>query len=234
MNQRLKKLAVFDIDGTIFRSSLLIELVDVLIDEDIFKKSAAKIYEGDKRRWLDREGDYKTYIDSVVTAFKKNLIGVRRDDFLRVANRVVALHKNRVYRFTRDLVRDLKKKGYYLVAISHSPKGVVEPFAKYLGFEKTYGMMYEVNPATKRFNGKIVYEDLIADKAKIVACVTEREPVTLRGSIGVGDTESDIPFLSIVDRPLCFNPNQKLLNVAKKNRWEVVVERKNVIYKINT
>jgi HAD superfamily hydrolase (TIGR01490 family) len=233
MVKPLKKLAVFDIDGTIFRSSLLIELVDALIEEGIFKPSAARMYESDKRKWLDREGDYKNYIDGVVAAFKKNLKGVRQDDFVLVAKRVVSFHKDRVYRFTRDLVHDLKKKGYYLVAISHSPKGIVEPFAKYLGFHKTYGIIYEINSETKRFDGKIVYEDLIADKAKIVARIIEMERVTLRGSVGVGDTESDIPFLRLVDRPICFNPNQKLLAAARKNGWEVVVERKDVIYEID-
>lgn len=233
MIQRLKKLAVFDIDGTIFRSSLLIELVNALIEEGIFKPGTARIYARNKTRWLDREGDYGTYIDDLVAAFKKNMKGVRYKDFLRVTNQVVALHRNRVYRFTRDLVRDLKKKGYYLVAISHSPKSIVEPFAKHLGFHKTYGVIYEIDAETGVFNGKMLYENIIADKAKIVARIMEGGRVTLRGSVGVGDTESDIPFLRLVDRPICFNPNQKLLAAARKNKWEVTVERKDVIYEIN-
>jgi phosphoserine phosphatase len=50
--------------------------------------------------------------------------------------------------------------------------------------------------------------------------------------VGVGDTESDIPFLKLVDRPICFNPNRKLYAAAKRHGWKVVVERKDVIYKI--
>jgi HAD superfamily hydrolase (TIGR01490 family) len=233
MKQPLKKLAVFDIDGTIFRSSLLIELVDALIEEGMFKPGTAKIYARNKTRWLDRVGDYGTYIDDVVVAFKKSMKGVRYKDFLRVTNQVVALHRNRVYRFTRDLVCDLKKKGYYLVAISHSPKSIVEPFAKQLGFHKTYGVIYEIDAETGTFNGKMLYGDIIGDKAKIVARIMEGGRVTLRGSVGVGDTESDVPFLHIVQHPICFNPNKKLLAAAQKNKWEVVVERKDVIYKIN-
>lgn len=182
MKQRLKKLAVFDIDGTVFRSSLLIELVEALIEAGVFAPHIAKFYVRDKKRWLDRAGDYETYIDSVVAAFKNNVKGVRYRDFLRVARRVVALHRNRVYRFTRDLVRVLRKKGYYLVAISHSPKGIVEPFARHLGFHKVYGILYEIDPKTRRFNGKMLYEKIIKDKASIVKRVLEKERTTLRGS----------------------------------------------------
>lgn len=232
MNPHLKRLAIFDIDGTIFRSSLLIELVDALIEADIFKPGVARFYERDKKKWLDRTGNYETYIDNVVAAFKKNMQGVRRRDFLRVTKRVVALRQKRVYRFTRDLAHSLGRRGYYLVAISHSPKDIVGPFARHLGFHKTYGILYEVDLGTGRFSGKMLYANLIADKAKIVTRVLEKEHVTLEGSVGVGDTESDIPFLRLVDRPICFNPNQKLCMVARRRGWEVVVERKDVIYKI--
>ena len=58
----------------------------------------------------------------------------------------------------------------------------------------------------------------------------EREGLTLKDSIGVGDSEADIPFLKLVDHPICFNPNKKLQLVAKKKKWKVVVERKDVVY----
>ena len=54
----------------------------------------------------------------------------------------------------------------------------------------------------------------------------------MQGSIGVGDTESDIPFLEMVAKPVCFNPNQKLYRYAKRMGWKTVVERKDVIYEL--
>ena len=62
----LRKVAIFDIDGTIFRSSLLIELVEVLIEKEIFPVSVRADYNREKVRWLDREGDYESYIMAVV------------------------------------------------------------------------------------------------------------------------------------------------------------------------
>ena len=57
--------------------------------------------------------------------------------------------------------------------------------------------------------------------------------LTLNKSVRVGDSESDIMFLNLVARPICFNPNMKLWNHAKEKGWEVIVERKNVIYELN-
>jgi HAD superfamily hydrolase (TIGR01490 family) len=230
MAVKRKKLAIFDIDGTIFRSSLLIELVEALIKERIFKPSVLKIYKKAKEKWLDRKGEYDDYIDAVVNAFRRNLKGVAYNDFLKVAKKVVASNKDRVYRFTRDLVKDLKKKKYYLLAISNSPQTMAKEFSNYLGFDKVYGRLYGLDDNNK-FNGEIMFIDLISDKAKILKRAVEKENLTLNGSIGVGDTESDIRFLKLVDNPICFNPNKKLFNYAKKKKWSIVVERKNVIYK---
>ncbi|MFY9462262.1 MAG: HAD-IB family hydrolase [Candidatus Sungiibacteriota bacterium] len=229
--RRLRKVAIFDIDGTIFRSSLLIELVDALIQEGVLKGNVRKQYARAYARWADRKDSYEKYLDAVIDAFEANLKGVRYKDFLRVAKKVVAFHENRVYRYTRDLVRQLKKKRYYLLAISGSPKAIVQEFCKKLGFNKVYGRIYELD-RRERFTGRITYRELIGDKAKILNRAVDKENLSLKYSIGVGDTESDIGFLKMVDRPICFNPNKNLLRIAQRRHWTVVIERKDVIYKL--
>lgn len=226
-----QKVAVFDIDGTIFRSSLLIELVEVFIEEGVFPETARGKYQRALEKWMDREGTYEEYIIAVVQAFMTHIKGVHYEDFDKAAKIVIARNKDHLYRYTRDLVRTLKKKGYYLLAISHSPKGIVDPFAKRLGFDKIYGMFYELGP-TDKFNGKIADEHLIRNKANILKRAVQKENLTLTGSIGVGDTEGDIPIFEIVEQPICFNPNMALYKHAKRNKWKIVVERKDVIYEI--
>lgn len=228
----MRKVAIFDIDGTIFRSSLLIELVEALIEKKIFHESVRADYEKEKVRWLDRKGDYESYINAVVRVFMRNIKGVAYDDFLAAAKMVVARYRHRTYRFTEELIADLKKKKYFVVAISHSPKGILDLFCKELGFDKVYGKFYELGP-TDKFTGKILDENLIMNKANILRRVVEVEGLTLKGSVGVGDTESDISFLELVDRPICFNPNMRLWKHAQRNGWEVAVERKDVVYELN-
>lgn len=227
-----RKVAVFDIDGTIFRSSLLIELVDELISDGTFPARARNLYVEAHRRWLDREDSYDKYIWAVITAFDKHIKGVGEKEFLRAVRKVVAFHRSRVYRFTRDLVRDLRKRGYFLLAISHSPKYVVDGFAKQMGFHKVYGRILEMDERG-RFTGRTAEAEQIFDKAKILRRAAVKENLTLRGSVGVGDTDSDAAFLKLVDKPICFNPNGVLYGIARRRGWRVVVERKDVIYDIN-
>jgi len=225
----LRKVAIFDVDGTFFRSSLFIELTEALITAGIFPKKIRKIYSEEHLLWLDRKGSYEDYIMAMVRGYEKYLPGVSVKDFNRVARQVVKIHHNRVYRYTRDLIAKLKSEDYFLLAISQSPKIILDLFCKQSGFDLVYGRRYEID-ADKKFTGKVMDLEIIRDKSVVLKRAIERYKLTLKGSIGVGDTEGDIPMLSLVDHPICFNPNQALYTEAMRNDWEIKVERKDVIY----
>jgi len=227
MKKTKQKIAVFDIDGTIFRSSLLIEILDALIQEGIFPASVTKEYAKSYSSWLNRVGTYEEYIMDIVKTFNHHIKGVRYTKFFKVAKRVSDFHKNRVYRYTRDLVKELKAKGYFLLAISHSPKEVVHEFCHLMGFDKYYGLIYKTNDKGV-LNGE--RDAIIFNKATILKRAVKLNNLTLKGSVGVGDTESDIRVLRLVERKICFNPNFRLYQYAKRHGWPVVVERKDVIY----
>ena len=141
-----KPVAFFDIDGTIFRSSLLIELVNKLVELEIFSGDAKDIYEQSHLAWQNREGSYEEYIDDVVKAFLKEIKGVHYGTFADTAREVVAVQRKRVYRYTRDLIQELKKNNYEIVAISQSPKTALDEFCKQYGFDRVYGRIYEIGP----------------------------------------------------------------------------------------
>lgn len=226
-----RKVAVFDIDGTVFRSSLVIELTKALIQARLFGETIEKEYSNEYIKWLDRKGSYENYIDALVRAFMRNIKGMYYGDFADVAKEVIAEQQHRVYRYTRNLIDDLKKQDYFLLAISQAPKTILEGFCKKAGFDKVYGRMYELGPED-RFTGKINDLHLIANKANIVKRALEKEKLTLECSIGVGDTEGDISFLELVAQPICFNPNTRLYKHAKRMGWKIIVERKDVIYEL--
>lgn len=227
-----KRVAFLDIDGTVFRSSLLIELVEELIREEVFPPDAYDQYRSHYAAWRNREGTYEAYIAAVVDTYLTHLKGVHYGTFADVGRRVVSVNSKHVYRYTRDLIKKLKQDGYHLIAISQSPKTVLDEFCRQYGFDKVYGRLYEIGPQD-RFTGEVVDEHLIENKAHIVDRVFERHPeLTRTGSIAVGDSDGDIPLLSSVERPICFNPNSALYEHAKKHGWQVVVERKDVIYEL--
>lgn len=231
MDIQAQKLAVFDMDGTIFRSSLFIELMNLMVHEGIFPKSTKQKYEKQYKEWQNRNGGYSEYVEAMVQAFHQNIKGVHYGDFADLSKRVVESQSKHTYRYTRQLVKDLKKDGYYMLAVSHSPKTILDFFCTTLGFDKSYGIVFELG-AEDRFTGEIVDKHLILNKSNIIKRVVQNEELTLEGSVGVGDTESDISMLEMVERPICFNPNSQLYKQARIRGWEVVVERKDVIYEL--
>jgi len=230
MKQR-RSVAIFDVDGTIFRSSLLIELVEEMVACGLFPKDARRHYQKAHTKWKNREGGYAEYIDAIIETFYKHIKGIHYSDFADASERVVARQGKHTYRYTRDLLKKLKRQGYFLLAVSHSPKTILDQFCPKLGFDKTYGIVYETGPED-RLTGDIADKHLILNKGNIVKRAVEKEGLTFDGSVGVGDTESDISFLELVGRPICFNPNSQLYRHARINNWEVVVERKDVIYEL--
>lgn len=222
-----KPLAVFDIDGTIFRSSLVIELTSALVRFGIFPQDAEKEIERHLVKWSNREGSYEEYINQVVKTFQKHIIGCYTKDIRRISKLVIREQKNKVYRYTRDLVSRLKKT-HTLVAISGSPLEMVEEFSRQWGFGYAFGTIHTSFRGI--YNGGMVVP--AENKKKTLEKLVQDQGLSLARSVGVGDTEGDISFLRIVSRPLCFNPNKRLYRVAKKEKWPVAVERKDVIYHI--
>lgn len=230
MSQK-RKLAVFDVDGTIFRASLARSLFYELVERGVFPKRAEREVRPLYESWLNRLGRYDAYIDKLVEVFHKCIRGVKRETLRTLSRKVVAREKMRTYRFTRDLIKELKRKNYFIIAISGSPFEIVRCYNSFLRFNKTYGTVLEVDK-NGRYTGNMKYLYSVRDKHILIERVVEKYGLTLKGSVGVGDTEGDITMLKMMDRSIAFNPTSGLYKVAKKTGWEIVVERKDVIYKI--
>jgi len=69
-----------------------------------------KIYTRAYKNWLDRKGPYEEYIVEVIKAFEQNIKGVHYDEFSKVAEKVADFHKNRVYRYSQGIIKDLEKE----------------------------------------------------------------------------------------------------------------------------
>ena len=69
-------------------------------------------------------------------------------------------------------------------------------------------------------------------KDELLRELMARHNVAITDSIAVGDSEGDIAMLELVENPIAFNPTKGLLQVAKNNAWDIIIERKNVVYKL--
>jgi HAD superfamily hydrolase (TIGR01490 family) len=225
-------LAVFDVDGTLFRRGLLPALTRRLVNEGVFSERVREELSEDYYAWVERRGSYDTYDRLVMDLFLRELEGVSVTELQRCARVEVETHGRRVHMYTRDMALRLEQAGYQLIAISGSPQEILDLFLKPLGFDRAWGTVLGQD-ARGRYTGEVL-QDPFKNKRRVLEEFVRDAGVSLEGSVGVGDTLSDVGFLDVVQTPIAFNPNRDLFEVARQRGWPIVVERKDVIYNLQT
>lgn len=224
-----RSFAAFDIDGTIFRSSLYIEVVYELERRKIIDVDQ-EVHDAALERWNRREEHgYLDYRDAMVEILESQIIGIDVEEFEAAADSVIEQQANHTYVYTERQLQAARDAGKFLIAISGSQEQLVERFAKHYGFDAWVGQHYGVENG--KFNGEITKTH--KGKDEILSGLLDRHNLITSESWAVGDTEGDIGMLSMVDRAIAFNPNRKLYLHAVKHGWEVVVERKDMVYKLH-
>lgn len=225
------KLAIFDIDGTIFRKNLHFELINELVWLKVFPLKVRNTLTDLYTDWLSHEGVYESYRRALVDLYAQYLVGCSPEDVKKASQLVIPFHKRRTYIFAEHLIAQLRKEKYYLVAISGSPLEIVEEYNRsYLHFDRVFGSVYEVGE-NGLYTGNATFEPS-RNKGLVVQQLVYEHHLTLKDSYGIGDTESDASFLEMMEHPIAFNPNQNLKKVSEEKGWRIVVEKKDVVYEI--
>lgn len=223
-----RKFAAFDIDGTLFRSGLYREVAYELmkmgaLPADILEKTTLA-----NRNWRHRThgNAFEEFDMLVVDQVDHILPQLRIKDYEVAAERVLAKRADNIYVYTRNLLRELKEQGYFLIAISGSQMELVEPFAAKYGFDAWIGQQWE--RGEEYFTGNIIKTH--TGKDIIVHDMIKRHGLTLEGSVAVGDSNGDSGMLALVSRPIAFNPTHELYEKAVQHGWQITIERKNMMY----
>ncbi|MDD2766768.1 MAG: HAD-IB family phosphatase [Candidatus Moranbacteria bacterium] len=226
------KIAIFDIDGTIFRKNLHFELISELSWMGIFSVEARDKLIGIYANWLQHEGTYEDYRKALVELYSLHIKGCTQKEVFKACQALVPFHAKRTYIFAEKLMQKLRKEGYHLIAVSGSPIEVVEEYNRqYLKFDNVFGSVYALDEEGK-YTGEASFEPS-RNKGQVVEQYVYEHKLTFKDSFGIGDTESDGSFLRLVDNPIAFNPNQNLEKMAEKEQWRVVVEKKDVVYEVD-
>lgn len=225
------KLAIFDIDGTIFRKNLHFVLINELVFRKVFPREVKNILVNVYADWLEHEGTYEKYRMSLVDLYARHIKGCSKKDVISASKEVIYFHEKRTYLFAENLIEKLKKENYCIIAISGSPSEVVEEYnRKHLKFDKVFGSSYELDEG-EFYTGKTIFEPT-KNKGEIARKFAEENNINFECSYGIGDTESDASFLDLVENPIVFNPNQNLKKIAEEKKWKIIVEKKDVVYEI--
>lgn len=224
--------AVFDLDGTLIRWQLYHAIADELAREGHFEVIEYQKVRQARLDWKQRtsSSSYADYEQTLVNLIDKAISGISVVALNRACQAVLTEYKDQVYAYTRDLIRSLKSEGYLLFAISASQTEIVKLLADYYQFDDHGGSTYEAKDGYYTGVKQLMMRDR---KPAFLNTLVTKHQATWDGSIAVGDSESDIPMLASVQRPIAFNPTQKLFEHAKQHDWKIVIERKNVTYELS-
>lgn len=226
-----QKIAIFDIDGTIFRKNLQFELINELSWMDIFPRKVRDQIVTLYTNWLEHTGTYEQYRLGLVDLYEKHIRGCKLEDVQKASQLVVSFHQNRTYIFAESIIKKLRSENYHLIAISGSPVEIVKEYDKlHLKFDAVFGSVYDLNEKNV-YTGEI-HNEPVKNKGNLVRQYVKDHDLTLEDSYGMGDTESDASFLDLVANPIAFNPNENLKSIAQQKGWRIVVEKKDVVYDI--
>jgi len=229
----VRKFAVFDIDGTVIRWQLYHALVDELARSGQFDSDQYQKVRAARMEWKTRlhPASFQDYEQALVDLVNATISMISVEDFNAACARVIAEYKDQVYTYTRGLIQQLKAADYLLFAISASQIEIVQMIADYYGFDDCGGSHYKIK------NGYFTIEKQVLrrkKKPKLLQQLVTKHQASWQGSIAVGDSESDIPLLESVEQPVAFNPTRELFAYAESRHWKIVVERKNVIYELES
>lgn len=230
--------AFFDIDGTIYREGLITE---------VFKKIMRyELVEGDKwynevrpafSNWDKRQGDYDTYLQKMVDIYTESIIGLSKEHIEHIAKKVIEQKGDRVYTFTRERIKWHKEQGHVVIAISGSPMELVREMAGKYEMDDFKGTIYMLND-DGRYTGEITPMWDSVSKEKALLELKEKYDLDLDNSYAYGDTSGDLTMIKYVGNPYAINPTRELLSKIEmdeevKNKVNVIVERKDVTYKLD-
>jgi len=221
------RFAVFDIDGTVFRWQLYYEVVLRLAESGFFSKKDTQLLHDRFNAWQSRTRNFHDFEVVAIDLLTKTLPKLEVGQFQTVVSQVLSDSSHKVYSYTRGLAKDLKHRGYFLLALSGSMQEIAEPFSKLYGFDDCIGWVYEHKDGL--FTGNTLRQT-VGNKAKLLKTYVDEHGLSYEGSIAVGDSKGDIDILEAVAQPIAFNPSIELLDAAKANGWMIVIERKNIAY----
>lgn len=230
MVNKVRSFAVFDIDGTLIRWQLYHAVSDRLFKHGLIDQATFDNIRGARAAWKRRESgaSFKSYESEVIQAYEQALANISRPELLAAVDEVFDEYKDQVYVYTRDLIADLKKSGYLLFAISGSQSEIIEKVASHHGFDAFVGTEYEYRQG--KYTGKKTFHAKRKDTA--LKKLVKQFKASWTKSIAVGDSQSDIAMLELVQKPIAFNPERELFEYARAKKWPIVIERKNVVYKL--
>ncbi len=228
-----RKVAVLDVDGTLYPGALGVELLRALMATGACNRTRAEGVFEVLRQYKEGVIDFPTMATRAYTLYAQALEGVRCDTVDELARKVWGEEGLKLFGFVRPLVALLREAGYWSVIISGSPQEIIQHVADELGIPQARGALFTREEG--RYTGGVdLSSGALGEKSRIFDALTRGQGVRLERCFALGDSLSDAALFERVGLPLAFEPAPALLVLARQRGWAVatredVLERTRVL-----
>jgi len=230
--------AFFDIDGTLYRDSLMIAhfkklLKYEILDQALWHTELKYKFED----WKKRRGDYDEYMIELAQVYIESLKGLDRYKVEFITDQVITLSGDKVYMYTRDRIQWHKDQGHKVIFISGGPEYLVSRMAEKYGADDYIGTKYLLDD-NNQYTGEVIQMWDSDSKHKALTEFVDKYDIDLNESYAYGDTNGDFSMFSMVSNPVAINPTRELLQNIKASSTlsettKVIIERKDIIYELD-
>lgn len=211
----MKKIALFDLDRTIYNAHSFLELAEYVIKKGRVKQETWDDIQNLLKEYKLGNATYSDTANKLLVTFAKELDGQKYEDLYSDVYAFFINNKQNFYSYFEKILPTLHRN-YDVFIITTNAQYVAQAIVDLFGLEGFIASEFEVvegvftGKVTKSLaNGKSMVRDLLEKYGK-------------EGSVACGDSENDIGMLELVDHPICINPTDKLREFADKNGWRLV------------
>lgn len=225
------KLAIFDVDGTLFDGNLGIEYIKMLVKMQIFKKEIGENIFQWYEKYKNNEEEKSIVVDEIYKLFSEGMKGLNENLTKKIAKDVWKNVFEKMFKFVPRLLNNIQNDGYLIVLLSGSPIEIISQIGEYLGITNDYIIAGKTEIIHGIYTGKVLsYPGSAIQKIELLDLFIKKNKLEVdwQKSLAMGDNERDIEVLSLVGCPIALNPNKKLKDMAIKNGWRIVSD-KNVL-----
>lgn len=212
----MKKIGLFDIDGTIYDGYLIFPLSKYFVKKGLISNEVLTSLKNAATRYRAGKQGYEFTQKQVNKILIEGLRGRRYTNITSLAREFIDSQEKNFYKYVKPLLSNLKKL-YDVYFITGEFQFIAKACADKFGVKGYRSAVCEVEDDI--ISGK-VSKDLAYSEEKRDVVLPLLEKYSVAGSFAVGDSVGDVEMLKLVENAFCINPSEGLKEVANERGWK--------------